>query len=172
MKTVLRIACGFALLSARICLADVTGKVTLDGTPPDMKPIDMSAVKECAAMHADAVTEDSVVTGEKGELKNVVVSLKLADDQEIAGKVPTEKVVIDQKGCMFEPHVVAMMVGQELDVKNSDPCRHNLDSASTAKEKANKFNFSVEGAAAAKKARPATQGRRSLPRPMRQCTRG
>src|SRR5207253_5146193 len=34
----------------------------------------------------------------------------------------------DQKGCMYSPHVLAMMVGQDLVVKNSDPFLHNVHS--------------------------------------------
>jgi plastocyanin len=110
---------------------DVTGKVTLDGTPPEMKVIDMSATKECAALHPDPVTEETVITGDKGELKNVVVSLKKEDDKDMPGEVPKTAAVLDQKACMYNPHVLAMMVGQDLIVKNSDPFLHNVHSLST-----------------------------------------
>lgn len=107
---------------------DVTGKVTLDGTAPEMKVIDMSAVKECAALHPDPVTEETVIVGDKGELKNVVVSLKKDEEKEMPGEVPKTAAVLDQKDCMYEPHVLAMMAGQDLIIKNSDPFLHNVDS--------------------------------------------
>lgn len=133
-------------------LADVTGKVTLVGDAPEMKVIDMSAVKECAALHPDPVTEETVIVGDKGELKNVVVSLKKDEDKEMPGEVPKTPVVLDQKACMYEPHVVAMMVGQPLIVKNSDPFLHNVDSTATNPE--NKFNVGMPTANAGMKIDP------------------
>jgi hypothetical protein len=115
-----------AMFTASSVLADVTGKVTLEGTPPEMKVLDMSAQKECASLHPDPVTEETVIVGDKGELKNVVVSLKKDEDKDIAGDVPKTPAVLDQKDCMYSPHVVAMMVGQGLVVKNSDPFLHNV----------------------------------------------
>jgi plastocyanin len=106
--------------------ADVTGKVTLEGTPPEMHVIDMSGTKECAALHPDPVTEETVVVGDKGELKNVVVSLKKDDDKDMPGEAPKTPAVLDQKDCMYNPHVLAMMVGQDLIVKNSDAFLHNV----------------------------------------------
>jgi plastocyanin len=113
-------------LGASRLAADVTGKVTLDGTPPEMKVIDMAAIKECAALHPDPVTEETVIVGDKGELKNVVVSLKKDEDKEMPGEIPKTPAVLDQKDCMFQPHVLAMMVGQELVAKNSDNFLHNV----------------------------------------------
>jgi plastocyanin len=108
--------------------ADITGTVKLDGKPPEMKEIDMSAVKDCAAQHADPVLEETVIVGEGGGLANVVVALKPDDPSALGGEVPKEPVVLDQKGCQYSPHVIAMMVGQEMVVKNSDPFLHNVHS--------------------------------------------
>jgi plastocyanin len=128
-----------SLLSlASVGFADVTGKVTLDGKAPDMKTIDMTTVAACAQQHPDPVTEEIVVTGDKGELKNVVVSIKKEEGQDLTGDVPKDPAVIDQKGCMYLPHVTAMMVGQPLMVKNSDPTLHNVHSLSTINGSFNK----------------------------------
>jgi plastocyanin len=121
---------GSALLMAvAVVRADVTGKVTLTGTPPEMKVIDMSATPECAALHPDPVTEETVIVGDNGELKNVVVSIKKTAD--LKGDLPKSPAVLDQKGCMYEPHVLAMMAGQDLVLKNSDTFLHNVHSQST-----------------------------------------
>ncbi len=131
-----------ALLLSPSLLADVTGKVTLDGNAPEMKVIDMSAVKECAALHPDPVTEETVVVGDKGELKNVVVALKKDDDKDMPGDAPKTPAVLDQQGCMYTPHVLAMMAGQTLLVKNSDPFLHNIHSGSTVNDP---FNSGIPG---------------------------
>jgi hypothetical protein len=34
--------------------------------------------------------------------------------------------VIDQAGCQYVPHVVAVQVNQPIEVKNSDPTTHNI----------------------------------------------
>lgn len=108
--------------------ADVTGKVTLDGKAPEMKQLDMSGVKECAQQHPDPVSEETIVAGEKGELKNVVVAVKKEEGQDLAGAAPKKSAMLDQKGCQYTPHVLGMMVGQDLLVKNSDPFLHNIHS--------------------------------------------
>ncbi len=120
------------MLAVATAHADVTGKVTLTGPAPEMKVIDMSATPECAALHPDPVTEQTVIVGDKGELKNVVVSIKKTPD--LKGDAPVAPAVLDQKGCMYEPHVVAMMVGQDLALKNSDTFLHNVHSQSTVNE--------------------------------------
>ena len=116
---------GLATLAAH---ADITGKVKLDGKAPEPKEIDMSGVAECAKAHADPVFEETVVADDQGNLANVVVFIK-DDAGALAGQpVPTEPAVLDQQGCQYVPHVLAMMVGQELQVKNSDPFLHNVHS--------------------------------------------
>lgn len=37
------------------------------------------------------------------------------------------RVEFDQKGCAFEPHVMAMMSGTQIELKSSDPVTHNVN---------------------------------------------
>ncbi|HEY1340419.1 MAG TPA: carboxypeptidase regulatory-like domain-containing protein, partial [Bryobacteraceae bacterium] len=32
----------------------------------------------------------------------------------------------DQKGCMYQPHVIGVMAGQNVDIKTSDSTNHNI----------------------------------------------
>ena len=105
--------------------AQVTGKVVLDGEPPQRATINMAANAQCAAAHANPVLEETVIVGDNKELANVVVSIK-DDEGKLKGPAPKEPVKIDQKGCMYTPHVVAMMSGQSLVFTNSDPFLHNV----------------------------------------------
>ena len=103
--------------------ADITGKVTYEGKAPAPKKINMGAVPACAAQHPQGAVEETMVVGKNKELANVIVSLK---NPPAGGKVPAEPAVIDQKGCQYHPHVLPMMVGQKVLVKNSDPFLHNI----------------------------------------------
>ncbi len=123
----------FALSAAvsTIAFADITGNVKLEGDAPEMKEIAMDADQACAAQHADPVVDPTIVVGEKGILKNVIVSIKAADPAALGGEASKDPVVLDQKGCMYEPHVLSMTIGQDLVVKNSDAFLHNVHSLAT-----------------------------------------
>jgi plastocyanin len=104
---------------------EVTGKVMLDGAAPAYKAINMSAEPYCSKAHTTAVMPQEVVAGDGGTLQNVVVYVKegLGDRTFDAPKDPVE---LAQKGCMYEPHVVALMAGQDLKVVNNDQTTHNI----------------------------------------------
>jgi plastocyanin len=99
-------------------------EVRYDGAPPAPKELNMRSVPACAAAHAGPVHDQSlVVTG--GRLANAVVYVK----EGFGGRafaVPAAPVKLDQRGCLYTPHVVAVMVGQGLEVINSDPEAHNV----------------------------------------------
>ncbi len=121
-------AFAIAAVSGSACLAQVTGIVKLEGDAPEMDVIDMSGVASCHEQHADPVFQETVVVGDDNELANVVVSIKAEEGLDLGGDTPKEPAVLDQKGCVYTPHVTAMMVGQEMIVKNSDAFMHNVHS--------------------------------------------
>jgi plastocyanin len=139
MKSAVWIAA--AALSVGVCsvsFGQIKGSATLDGKAPEAAAIDMSGVKECAAKHSNPVTEQSVVADAKGGLANVVVSIKKEEGAELGGEAKKDAVVLDQKGCMYEPHVLAMQAGQDLMVKNDDEFMHNVHSLASVNPS---FNF-------------------------------
>jgi plastocyanin len=103
----------------------VTGTVNLEGTPPRMRPINMAADPVCAGMHPQAVTTQSIVMGDNGTLQNVFVYLK-GDFSAFTIETPTTPVALDQRGCMFQPHVMGMRTSQPIRVTNSDQTTHNV----------------------------------------------
>jgi plastocyanin len=103
----------------------VTGTVTLDGKAPAAKPINMSAEPYCQKAHSSPVVPPEVVTGDKGALANVVVFVKDGLGDYVFTSV-TSPVVLNQQGCMYDPHIIALMTGQTLEVKNSDQTTHNI----------------------------------------------
>src|SRR5882762_2144122 len=103
----------------------VTGSVTLDGKARAVKPINMSAEPYCQKAHSTPVVPPEVVVGDKGQLANVVIFVKdsLGD---YVFQAPGAPVILNQQGCMYDPHVIALMAGQTLSVKNSDQTTHNI----------------------------------------------
>jgi plastocyanin len=105
--------------------ADIVGVVTFKGTPPaekEITPIMDNA--DCAASYKTTPTTHFYVVGPKGELADVVVSLKGVTGKSTGAGAPPA--VIDQKGCVYTPTIVAIQTGQKLVVKNSDNCVHNV----------------------------------------------
>lgn len=105
----------------------LTGKISFSGVKPAASKIKMNADPKCVKMHVgkDVVAEAVVING-NGTLKNVFVYVKSG----LSGKfpLPANAVTFDQQGCTYHPHVLGMMVGQKLEVKNSDPTLHNVHS--------------------------------------------
>lgn len=106
--------------------ANIIGAVTLEGEPPQFHPIDMSAEPACVKANSKPVIPQIVVTGEHGALASVVVYVKSGLGR-YKYDVPTAPVVLNQKGCMYEPRVLALRVGQPLEVHNEDPTTHNIN---------------------------------------------
>ena len=103
----------------------LSGNIILVGTPPTMRVINMAAVPNCAKGRSSAAMTEDVVLGENGTLQNVVVYLK-GDFSQYSFETLDSPVNIDQKGCTYVPHVLALRVGQPLRVTNSDLATHNI----------------------------------------------
>ena len=109
----------------------VTGIVRFEGAKPEPKPITTIAgnafCKNCYK-EGELPTQDTVVFGKNGSddtLQNVLVYVSKG----LEGKTfepPKAPVVLDQVGCVYTPHVVAVMAGQTLEVRNSDATLHNV----------------------------------------------
>ena len=105
---------------------DITGKITLKGTPPPEKAIVVDAT--CGKARTDQGLEAAktrfYAVGKDGALADVFVYLKSGVTAKPA--VPATAAVIDQKGCEYTPYIVGAMVGQKIHVKTSDPALHNV----------------------------------------------
>lgn len=104
---------------------NITGKVTLKGTPPPEKVINqIKDDAQCGKLHTEPVTTRFYVVGAGGGLADTVVMLKGITGKS-AGAAATP-LIIDQKGCEYIPYVAAAQTGQKIVVKNSDPMMHNV----------------------------------------------
>lgn len=105
--------------------ATVKGVVKFVGEAPKPRLISMKADRQCDAIHGGkSVTAEDVVVNPNGTLKWVFVYVK----EGVKGKYnpPSEPVVLDQQGCWYHPRVFGIMVGQKLEIRNSDPLLHNV----------------------------------------------
>ena len=116
------------LFSAAITIAApddgvITGKVTFTGMPAKPEVIDMSKQPECAKLRTRLTTE-KVVIGPDNALQHVVVYISSGEsDIRETERVPAR---FDQQGCRYTTHVLALRVGQEVVISNSDPFNHNI----------------------------------------------
>jgi hypothetical protein len=102
---------------------DVTGKVTLKGTPPPEKSIAFDDT--CNGLKPTVTTTRHYVVGADGGLANAFVYISSG----LEGKKftpSTQAAELDQQGCNYQPYVSGVMVGQALRIKNSDPIMHNI----------------------------------------------
>jgi len=104
---------------------NVSGRITWEGKRPPNPLVDMSEDPACAEAHKRGAFDGPLVIGTNGALANAFVYIKHG----LEGKrfaVPAAPVVIDQKGCWFEPRVLGIQTGQALNVSNSDAVTHNI----------------------------------------------
>jgi len=101
-------------------VATVNGTVKMDGTAPKPAKIDMSQDAACKGTN----NVESIVA-DNGNLANVFVYVKdgLGDR---TFDVPKDSVTIDQQGCKYHPHVLGVMTGQNIEIKNDDQTTHNI----------------------------------------------
>jgi hypothetical protein len=102
----------------------IQGKVDFEGTKPKLERIDLEqADPVCVAAHPQPIYEEDGAVNSNGTLPNVFLYIKDGLTKKLPP--PAEPAVLDQKGCTYQPHVLGVMVGQELRVLSSDPTIHN-----------------------------------------------
>ena len=121
------VACAMLFAGGAVAVADgatIKGKITWEGKPYRAKRM-KNMNKQCKSFHAaELPRKQSIVTNENGTLKNVLVFVKNAPAGDYPA--PSEKIRLDQVGCVYVPHVLALQVGQTLEIHNSDPTAHNI----------------------------------------------
>ena len=113
------------------------GNVKYKGKIPPRKPLRMDADPICGAAHEDKVLSESFIVDDDLNLKNVLVWLK---NVKYDGPTLADTAILDQKGCVYTPHVMAVMKDQKVLIKNSDATLHNIHSMA---EKNEQFNFAM-----------------------------
>lgn len=102
-------------------VGSVSGTVTIEGNSAAMGVIPPS----CGKTNSPDAAPPSDVDQHRMELAKTVIYLK-AGLARYRYDVPKDHVVLDQRGCTYEPHVIALMTDQPLEIRNSDPVAHNI----------------------------------------------
>ena len=104
----------------------VTGRVVFEGTPPAPKNLPSTPEQEkgcCPDGSAVALGDPTLLIDPKGGIANVVVTIEVEGTKAEPAKEP---LVIDQKRCVFEPHIAVMHAGSKVQFVNSDSVTHNV----------------------------------------------
>jgi len=109
----------------------VSGRIVFEGEIPPKKKlkIDSEQAKGCCpvGVAVDDTDLSLLIDEETRGLANVVVTLKVPG---VEVPLPEKPLVLDQKGCRFEPHVLIVPAGAKVSILNSDAILHNIHTAS------------------------------------------
>jgi plastocyanin len=112
-------------------LGMASGTIRFQGKAPAPVKIDMSMDPVCSMMGGDNFAEQYAV--HDGKLANVYVYIKSGPPAAMSATGPAlPPVVVDQVGCKYTPHVIALMRGGSVEFRNSDSTMHNIHTLPTA----------------------------------------
>lgn len=106
----------------------LSGRVVLQGSPPARRVVNTSKDPACATLHGGKpVLDEELIVSDDGGVKNAFVFLRRGAPKRDY-PVPEKPARLNQQGCMFQPRVQGVRVGQRLLVSNADPVTHNVRS--------------------------------------------
>ncbi len=121
--------------------ATLKGVFTFDGDPPAMPPYNVDKDFEACAPGGQTPAQQWLVVdpANKG-IANIAVFPRTTARVHESAEPGEEPTVFDQKNCVFQPHVMGLIVNQPVQIKNSDPppVGHN-----TNIDGKNKFNQTI-----------------------------
>ncbi|MDE0555751.1 MAG: hypothetical protein OXI24_16150 [Candidatus Poribacteria bacterium] len=122
-----------AMLASTAFAGTITGTVMYDGDAPARPALTATKDQHCIDAVTGTKSEALVVSKGKG-IKNVVIYARV---RRAEVTIPEKNPVMDQKGCAYYPHVLAVVAGSTIDLTSSDPIAHNVHSHATKNEAIN-----------------------------------
>ena len=107
----------------------LSGTIKYDGKAP--APAKLAINKDIDFCGKFPLVDESLVVGENGGLKNVIVTMYLGRGDKAPAVHPDyaalkeKPVEFDNDKCRFEPHVAVVLTGQTLQIGNKDTVGHN-----------------------------------------------
>lgn len=106
--------------------ATLRGRFVFGGTPPQRQPYNVTRDAHfCTEGGRPPLQETLVVQDGSNGIKNVAVYLRRASRVHESLQTDAAPLALDQKTCVFLPHLFLAQVGREVHFKNSDPEGHN-----------------------------------------------
>ena len=129
--TILTAALAFGAVGDNTAKDDTTGsiegQVIFEGKKPAPKPdisiTNQEQTKGCHEHGEMTLKDNTLLIDDKGGVANVVMTIKAKG---VEPNIPKEAIVVDQKGCRFDPHVVVVPQGAKVKFANSDGTTHNV----------------------------------------------
>jgi hypothetical protein len=114
----------------------IRGVVHFSGEAPARKQLDISGTAGCPEHPAPVLEESAIVRD--GKLANVFVWIKDGLEGWDVPPAGAENRSMDQRGCLYAPHVLGMRAGEKLLVANSDEnTTHNVNIRSRSNDAMN-----------------------------------
>lgn len=101
------------------------GKVIFEGQAPAPTTIPIRGNPECSIFHEGGAVPSEELLVSDGRIKDVFVYIKEGLEG-YSFEVPQTSVEVDNKKCVYVPHVTGAQVGQSILILNSDPTLHNV----------------------------------------------
>jgi hypothetical protein len=128
--------------------ASVAGTVKYAGAKPAAPPAAAPTDPFCSGVAGKTpIVSERAVVADDGGLPHCFVWAQKGPHKQMSGFPASPKVVLDQTGCTYVPHVFGLRVGEPFTVKNSDDTSHNVHSrpkSNTSINKPQAFNASDE----------------------------
>lgn len=112
--------------SVAVAASAVNGTITFAGKAPNLKPLAMDADPACAKKHSGPVPAEMLSMGSGNTMANIIVWVSKGLPAGKTYPAPKTPVVLDQKGCVYVPHAMGIMIGQPYRILNSDGVLHNI----------------------------------------------
>ena len=103
----------------------IVGVVNFRGEAPKFRPISMEKDPVCASEHEGPVLPEDGRVNANGTLPNAFIYIEKGTG-DLSVPTPQNSESLTQKNCMYEPHVMGIMVNQPLQVVTLDPTTHNI----------------------------------------------
>ncbi len=119
--------------------ATLKGKFIFDGDPPQMQPYNVNKDMAACTINGKAPLQETLLvdSATKG-IANVAIYVRKVSRVHESAEPKEEDKLFDQKECVFLSHVFPFVLGNTMDIKNSDPVGHN-----TNIEGKNSFNQTI-----------------------------
>ncbi len=99
------------------------GRLVVDGAVPEPTALNVNKDTEYCGQHT--LVDETVVPGENGGLPNAFIYLYTKRGQTVPIHPDLEEtsktVVLNNRGCRFEPHALLVRSGQPFEIRNEDP---------------------------------------------------